>query len=129
MVEVWFDPKLLSFAQLLEHGRIKDCARRVWWRHESHAELAKKALGELAAPAPPALRLDKEQKYYLLQTPLAALPLSEAQACRVNASLQDEGFFRFLSPRQAKAAATLFVIESKRRAREQAGLPATEPGG
>ena len=88
-----------------------------------------KALGELAAPAPDKLRLDKEQKYYLLQTPLAALPLSEAQACRVNASLQDEGFFAYLSPRQAKAAATLFVIESKRRAREQAGLPATEPGG
>lgn len=119
VVEVWFDPKRIGFAQLLEHGRTRECARNVWWRHESHAEIARRALGDKAAPAPKQMRLDKEQKYYLLQTPLAALPLSEAQACRVNASLADERFFRYLSPRQAKAAATLLVAASKNRARDE----------
>ena len=118
VVEVWFDPKRVSFDQLLAHGRTKECARNVWWRHDAHAAAAKEALGDQAAAAPKQLRLDKEQKYYLLQTPLVALPLSEAQACRVNASLEGEAFFRYLSPRQAKAAATLFVAASKKRARE-----------
>lgn len=118
-VEVHFDPKVVSFDQLLTHGTSKDCARKVWWQNEAHAAIARERLGELAAPTPIKIRLDKEQKYYLLQTPLRELPMSEAQACRVNASLEGEAFFRYLSPRQAKAAATLIVAASKKKAREE----------
>lgn len=101
----------MSFKKLLEHARTKDCARRVWTRTPAQAKLANAALGDLAAPAPaPAsIRLDAEQKYYLLQTPLAKLPLSEAQACRVNAQLNGEAYLRYLSPRQVKLARALLA--------------------
>jgi hypothetical protein len=115
VVEVWYDPKLLSFDKLLEHARTQDCARRVWTRTPAQAKLAKAALGELAEAAPASIRLDAEQKYYLLQTPLAQLALSEAQACRVNAQLEGEAFLRYLSPRQVKIAQHLIVSASKQQ--------------
>jgi hypothetical protein len=52
------------------------------------------------------LRMDKEQKYYLMQTPMKDLALSEAQACRVNASL-DGNWKQYLSPSQLKQAELL----------------------
>jgi len=58
----------------------------------------------------------------LLQTPLAKLPLSEAQACRVNAKLEGEAFLRYLSPRQVKVAQHLIVSASKQRARVESTL-------
>lgn len=104
----------MSFEKLLDHARTKDCARRVWTRTPAQAKLAKAALGDLAMAAPASIRLDAEQKYYLLQTPLAKLPLSEAQACRVNAQLESEVFLRYLSPRQAKIASHLIAAASKK---------------
>jgi len=62
------------------------------------------------------LRMDKEQKYYLLQTPLKDLALSEAQACRVNASL-DGDWKQYLSPSQVKQAE---LLRRKRLADEAA---------
>ncbi len=99
---------------MLEHARTKDCARRVWTRTPAQAKLAQAALGDLVAAAPTSIRLDAEQKYYLLQTALAKLPLSEAQACRVNAQLEGEAFLRYLSPRQVKIAQRLIVAASKK---------------
>ena len=97
MVEVWFDPKVLSFEQLLAHGESKECARKVW------------------REKPKQFRLDKEQKYYLLQTPLARLPMSEAQACRVNASLAGDAYLKWLSPAQRANARKLIVAAAKAR--------------
>lgn len=112
MVEVWYDPKVVRFDQVLAHGRATDCARKVWTRDEKHHAAAQAVVGELAlaAPAQKDIRLDKEQKYYLLQTPLADLPLSEAQACRVNANLDGVAYEKWLSPAQRAHAKELMKI-------------------
>jgi len=72
VVQVWYDPKVISLPQLSTHAELRTAKT---------------------------MRLDAQQKYYLLQSPLQELNLSEAQACRVNASLQGD-WKQFLSPSQ-----------------------------
>jgi hypothetical protein len=103
VTEVWFDPGQLPFADLLAHGRARDCARRAWVGPK-FLDAAKKQLAEQAlpidgkAPVP-----DKETKYYLRQTPFRFVPMTAAQATRINAELAPKvegAAARWLSPRQ-----------------------------
>jgi hypothetical protein len=86
VVEVRYDPEVLSPEEL--------------------HRVAKATAAHPVAMEGQAFRLDKEQKYYLLQSPLRALPMSETQACRVNASLEGD-WRRFLSPAQVEVAEAL----------------------
>lgn len=106
VVEVWYDPKTLPFAQLLAVAEKQDCARGVWSRSEAQQDVAKAKVGERAQLFSGAIRLDAEQKYYLRKSPLKDLPLSEAQACRVNANLKGD-WQRYLSPWQRAQAKEL----------------------
>jgi len=118
VVEVWYDPKTLPFAKLLAVAEKQDCARGVWSRSEEQQTVAKAKVGERARLFSGAIRLDAEQKYYLLKSPLKDLPLSEAQACRVNANLKGD-WQRYLSPWQRAQAKDL--MEAAEVAAKQSG--------
>jgi hypothetical protein len=90
VVEVWYDPKVVTAKKLESFAKAKE-----FW-------------AEQIVP----LRMDKEQKYYLLQTPMKDLALSEAQACRVNASL-DGDWKQYLSPSQILTADRLYKLSEK----------------
>ena len=74
--------------------------------NEKQQAVALEKVGERSKSFKGAIRLDKDQKYYLLQTPLKKLALSEAQASRVNASM-DGNWKQFLSPIQRMQAEEL----------------------
>jgi hypothetical protein len=106
VVEVWYDPKVISYEALLGFADDNECARQVWTRTEKQLAIAQEKASDRAKLFQGAIRLDKEQKYYLLQTPLKELALSEAQASRVNASM-DGNWKQYLSPTQRKQAQEL----------------------
>lgn len=91
VVEVWYDPEVVDLKALKEFGK----ARK--FKHLPKADAVE--------------RLDAEQKYYLLQTPLRGLPMSEAQACRVNASLEGD-WRRWLTPLQLEEAKRLLALRA-----------------
>lgn len=99
VVEVFYDPKVVTRKQLEAFAKAKE----FWFEKEATVGVA-----DRSAP----WRLDKEQKYYLLQSPLKDLPMSEAQACRVNASL-DGDWKQYLTPAQWKRAQELLKPKKK----------------
>ncbi len=82
-VEVSFDPRVLARSDL--EGRVgAGCATRLF-------------------PAGAAFRLVEDQKHYLRATPLAAVPMTPAQAARAHGSAPTGNPEAWLSPRQRAA--------------------------
>jgi len=100
VVEVIYDPKVVTRKELDAFATKNE----FWVQNELPLKTSARAME---------LRMDKEQKYYLLQTPLKNLPMSEAQACRVNASLEGD-WKQYLSPSQIKLATKLMKPKSKK---------------
>ncbi|MBK8100949.1 MAG: hypothetical protein IPK26_28025 [Planctomycetes bacterium] len=110
ITEVWFDPKRLPFAALLAQGQRTDCAQSVWTTTATQLETARQVLGDKATPLATEPKPDREAKYYLLQSPLRALPMTATQATRCNAELapgRNGSPERWLSPRQLELLAKL----------------------
>ncbi len=108
VVEVQFDPRRLSFADLLRTAVNKECAQHIYTTTDAQQTAAAAAVGALAKPSPGGLRADGEPKYGLFHSPLRALPLTQAQAVRVNARLRRGGDVdAVLSPQQRAWAAEL----------------------
>lgn len=97
VVKVWFDPKAVSYESMLDHAKANQGGRHVWDSRQ----------GEESG-----FRLDGEQKYYLLQSPLRDLVLSETQASRVNASLKGN-WQQYLAPSQLQRAEELLHPKKK----------------
>ncbi len=102
VVEVVYDPKVVKLEQLRAFAKRKE----FWFEPEATEAAGKKDR--------PPLRMDKEQKYYLLQSALKKVPMSEAQACRVNASLKGN-WKQYLSPSQLKQADLLLKPKEKKQ--------------
>ena len=100
VVEVIYDPKVVTRKELDAFATKNE----FWVQNELPLKTSARAME---------LRMDKEQKYYLLQSPLKNLPMSEAQACRVNASLEGD-WKQYLSPSQIKLATKLMKPKSKK---------------
>ncbi|MEE8171034.1 MAG: VPGUxxT family thioredoxin-like (seleno)protein, type 2 [Phycisphaerae bacterium] len=108
VVEVEFDPARLSFDELLSRARQQDCASRVFARSDAQLAAARGQVGQAAVRSDDATRPDKQPKYYLAQTPLKHVPMTELQACRVNAALGRKSDPKpFLSPRQLALLRTI----------------------
>lgn len=112
VVEVWFDPQAMSFADLLAHAESHACADAVFATSAQQLASARAAVGtrarELAAPVRP----DPESKYYLRQTALRHIAMTPAQAARVNAHVRGGDHLAFLSPRQRQWLASLADTET-----------------
>ena len=101
VVQVEFNSRQITYATLLEKARGMKCADTVYTHGQDQQKTAAKLLGERAEPLGQSVRPDKAPKYYLAQTPLKFVPMTELQAMRVNAELgiKEDGL-GWLSPRQ-----------------------------
>ncbi len=113
VVEVDFDPERVSYEKLLEVAIRRDCATIVATRTDQHQELAAARVGKRAVRSDAPIRLDSEPKYYLHQSPLAELPMTEPQKMRVNATLRGN-WRQWLSPRQVEQAEALLADQKAR---------------
>lgn len=106
IVEVQFDPNVISFADLLAQARRVECAHKVFTRSESQQQVASKALGAAAVRSDAPINVSaKDLKYYLGLSPLRAIPMTPLQAARVNAALAERADpSGLLSPSQVAMA-------------------------
>lgn len=108
-VRVRYEPDRVRFADLLEVAAARKCDLFVWTTTDAQLEAARRAVGDRAQayasrdPAEPPRR-DEEQQYYLHKSPLRFVPMTRAQATRVNAALRREpdNARRWLSPQQRR---------------------------
>ena len=109
VVEVEYDPSRISFDSLLGRAKAMECASTVYARNEAQQRTATNAVGKSKAiRTDDAIRIDNAPKYYLAQTPLKFVPMTELQAARVNAAIgEKKNPAPLLSPRQQALLATI----------------------
>ena len=105
VVEVEFDPRRISYADLVSKARELECATKVYTHDDAQREHLEQ-LGEVAhAPREGELLpcQNSDHLHHLRSSHLRALPLTPLQALRVNASIEARDAQRIearLSPRQ-----------------------------
>jgi len=100
VVEVRFDPEVISYRSLLDRAASHECANRVFTRSDAQQAIASKKLGKRAVRSDEPIRPDKQPKYHLSGTPLRFVPMTELQATRINARIGHGDFEEILSPSQ-----------------------------
>jgi hypothetical protein len=110
VVQVEFDPGIISYKELVRKAMDLECAAPVFCRTEAQHKRAKRIAGERAVLSSEAVTPDQEPKYYLSRTNLKYLPMTPLQAARVNALIKDPGHRALLSPAQLSL---LSVIEDR----------------
>ena len=105
VVNVNFDPGIVDYAALLKTAQSLKCASRVFAHSDEQLKIAKQNVGEQAVLSSDKQNArdaqDSDQKYYLRQTPLVHLPLTEFQATKINAALKGQTPYAvWLSQRQ-----------------------------
>lgn len=105
-VEVSFDPAVVSYEDLVRAADQMDCATAVFAHNDEQLTAARDLVGERARPlgdrSADIANTDAHQFRHLRATPMIHLPLTEAQANKVNAALQaGDDPTGWLSPRQA----------------------------
>ena len=109
VVEVKFHPDVLPFEDLLDHAIRFSCDQRVYTTTKAQMVVAKRKVGDRVEEFDGELRDAKasDQLYYLGRSHLRYLPLTPAQARKVNAALGRKSTASpedFLSPRQTELA-------------------------
>lgn len=95
VVDAEFDPAVVSYSDLLDRSRAAGAADRAIPRSDGQRQLANEPRCDTAIAA------DDAPKFYLSRTPLRHVPITPAQASRVNAALGNHTDpSAWLSPRQ-----------------------------
>lgn len=84
VVQVAFNPNLISFDEVLKAGSRVQCADQVFTNNEQQKAIAAKVLGKNAVASEGNFRLDNERKYYLSKTIFRFVPMTPLQAMRAN---------------------------------------------
>lgn len=101
VVNVYFDPAQVSLETIFEKGQAAECADRVYASTESQKRTAGQSLGENKVRQAGNFRLDREPKYYLRHTDFRRVPMTQAQAVKINALIgEGKSPLHLLSPRQ-----------------------------
>ncbi len=89
VVELRFDPDVISYSQLLAEAERRACANSVFAHSSSQLAAARAVFGAAVELRENGLRpaSERDQKYYLRRSPLRQLELTPRQALRVNAAL------------------------------------------
>lgn len=85
VVQVKFNPNVLSFEQLVKTGNQANCADQVFTNNVNQKTVAEKTLGKNAVATTSNFRLDDDRKYYLSKTIYRFVPMTSLQAARANA--------------------------------------------
>ena len=127
-----YDPQMISYESLLKHAEEMECTSAVYTHDEDQNQIAKSAgIGEVVAwdDSLETRQVKKaEQKYYLRNTMLGHLPLTELQAMKMNAvlggKLDGKQVKDYLSPRQTELLARIRnAIEQDEAALANFGFP------
>ncbi|MBC7785167.1 MAG: hypothetical protein H7144_15130 [Burkholderiales bacterium] len=101
VVEVEFDPSVISYQSLITGARDAGMAVKVYCRTDAQLEAARHFVGAAAVRSDERVRPDENPKWYVLQTPLKSVPMTPAQACRISAALHaHRDVLPLLSPSQ-----------------------------
>ena len=116
VVEVLYDPEIISFEKLTMEARATNCATTIY----THTNGQKKIVQQIEGQAMKALdsgarnARPSDQKYALKQTPYRYLPLTPYQLTKVNGAVGAGKFpRRWLSPRQKKLLSKIQAALSK----------------
>ena len=105
VVELTYDPAVVSYERLTKLAVQNSCASSAFPMNAAEMKIAQKHYGDRAAMFSGKVRVVKDTKYYLKRTPLQYVPMTEAQASRVNGNVQ--GAEAWLSPSQLRFLATI----------------------
>lgn len=105
VVQVAYDPNLVSEKQLITEANKSRCADQVFTDDKSISKTAKKIVGKDNVAKTSGLRLDKDQKYYLKKSKFAHIPMTEHQSMKANSLIgSGQSPIDILSPRQLQLA-------------------------
>jgi Thioredoxin-like/Peptide methionine sulfoxide reductase len=105
VVALEYNPRLLSYDDLLKAGSQVKCADAVYTDEATEQAKADKVLGKGRSKGTSTYRRDPETKYYLYQSAYRAVPMTDLQAARVNSLLaKGQSPDEVLSPRQIALA-------------------------
>jgi len=103
VVKVEYDPRRISYTELLEVGRAAACADAAYTGDQAERNVASQALGRGKVAEPGPYRQDRADKYYLSRTAYRYVPMTDLQATRINARLgHRQNPDDLLSPRQLR---------------------------
>ncbi len=100
VVRVTFDPSVVTYESLVQHAKKRGCISPVFTRNDAQQRLAQSIVATAARRSDKDIRWVKDNKYQLSRTPLRFVPMTRAQAARINADVSraDE----WLSPLQKR---------------------------
>ena len=105
VVNVCYNPEILSFEALLMASTQMNCADRVFTDEGSEQKVAAFALGSKRISGSETFRPDQDQKFYLSKTHYAGVPMSPMQAMKSNVLVgSGKNPNNVLSPLQIKMA-------------------------
>lgn len=101
VVQVQYDPSLISYASLVGTAQKAQCASQVYVEDGQQEEIAARLLGKAKVQPLSNFRMDNDPKYYLSKTLYQYLPMTAIQATKANSMIgQGKKPDEVLSPRQ-----------------------------
>ena len=101
VVEVEFDPTVISYGELVQKAERGGVASRVFFHTKGQRDTAAGIVGESSVSQESTFRPDRQPKYYLSKTIYRYLPMTATQASRVNSAIGSmHSPDRYLSPGQ-----------------------------
>lgn len=101
VVEVEYDPDLISYNDLLRTAKRDQVADQVFVNDENQKDVAEKSVGKSSVSEIRDFRPDRDPKHYLSRTIYRYVPMTSLQASRVNAAIgSGRSPDNYLSPRQ-----------------------------
>ncbi len=101
VVQVAYDPSLLSYEHLVGEAQKVQCASQVFVDDHAQKEKATAVVGKSKVQSSGKFRMDSEPKYYMSKTIYKYLPMTAIQATKANSLIgQGKAPDEVLSPRQ-----------------------------
>ena len=101
VVEVKFNPDIISYGELLSKAKSNRVASHVFTTNSNQKQVAKEIVGNKSVSSKEGFRPDSRPKYYMSGTMYKYVPMTGTQIARVNAALGSmQSPNAFLSPRQ-----------------------------
>ena len=118
VVTLTYDPAVVDYEKLVDTAKSFECASKVFAHTPEQLKIAKAKVGDAAVPIRKASSIRdakaSDQKYYLIQTPLRHLPMSETQATKINAALKSRRSFEgWLSAGQGELLRRILAVSKK----------------
>ncbi len=120
VVTLTYDPQVVDYEKLVDTAKSFECASKVYAHTREQLKVAKAKVGKDAIAIRDASTIKdakaSDQKYYLIQTPLRHLPMSETQATKINSALKSrQSFESLLSPKQQNLLRRIIAVSKNDR--------------